>query len=173
MIKIKSKQSQILYFTAHIIPGLLLTGLCFVEGYPYVAVALVTLSLGFNGSATLTNLQNSQDLSPNYAGEYFPSSGLNHVKTNRKLIKLGSLYGIVNFFGTTAGFLSPLVVAHFTYEKSTFEEWTKIFWIGGGVYIVPALVFMVFGSGEVQKWNDLSDSKEKDMEIKDRYEKKV
>lgn len=59
-------------FIAHIIPGLFLTGLCFVEGYPYVAVALVTLSLGFNGSATLTNLQNAQDLSPNYAGEYFP-----------------------------------------------------------------------------------------------------
>lgn len=64
-------------------------------------------------------------------------------------------------------------MAHFTYEKSTFEEWTKIFWIGGGVYIVPALVFMVFGSGEVQKWNDLSDSKKKEKEIKDRYEKKV
>lgn len=66
-----------------------------------------------------------------------------------------------------------MVVAHFTYERSTFEEWTKIFWIGGGVYIVPALIFMMFGSGEVQKWNDLNESTEKDKQIKDRYEKKV
>ncbi|XP_063709262.1 sialin-like [Culicoides brevitarsis] len=137
---------------SHIIPGLFLTGLCFVQGYPYVAVTLVTLSLGFNGSATLTNLQNAQDLSPNYAG---------------------SLYGIANFFGTTSGFLSPMVVAHFTAEQSTFEQWSKIFWIGGGVYIIPAIIFMIFGSGEVQKWNDLSESREKDKKIIERYTKTV
>lgn len=59
-----------LFLTAHIIPGLFLIGLCFVRDNPYLAVALVTLSLGFNGAAVLTNLQNSQDLSPNFAGMY-------------------------------------------------------------------------------------------------------
>uniref|UniRef100_A0A336LRM6 CSON010445 protein n=1 Tax=Culicoides sonorensis TaxID=179676 RepID=A0A336LRM6_CULSO len=140
------------FFTifSHIIPGILLIGLCFVQGYPYVAVALVTLSLGFNGSATLTNLQNSQDLSPNFAG---------------------SLYGIVNFFGTTTGFLSPMVVAHFTHESNTFDEWRQVFLIAGSVYIVPAIIFMIFGSGQVQSWNDFSDkpNNEKDKEIKERY----
>lgn len=41
----------------------------------------------------MTNLQNTQDLAPNFAG---------------------TLYGIINFVGTTSGFLSPLIVAHFT-----------------------------------------------------------
>lgn len=63
---------------------------------PYLVVAVITLSLGFNGAATMTNLQNSQDLAPNYAG---------------------SLYGMINFVGTTSGFISPIIVAHFTEEK--------------------------------------------------------
>lgn len=85
-----------LSFLAHIIPGIFLVVLCFVGCDPYVCVAIITLSLGFNGAATMTNLQNSQDLAPNYAG---------------------SLYGIINFVGTTSGFISPLIVAHFTQEK--------------------------------------------------------
>ena len=59
-------------------------------------MAVITLSLGFNGAATLTNLQNSQDLAPNFAG---------------------TLYGTINFVGTTSGFISPLIVAHFTETK--------------------------------------------------------
>jgi len=54
------------------------------------------LSLGFNGAATMTNLQNSQDLAPNFAGQ---------------------LYGIINFVATTSGFISPLIVAYFTQER--------------------------------------------------------
>lgn len=82
--------------TAHVIPGLLLAVICYIGDHPYVCVALITFSLGFNGAATITNLQNSQDLAPNYAG---------------------SLYGIINFFATTSGFISPAVVGYFTAEQ--------------------------------------------------------
>ena len=44
----------------------------------------------------MTNLQNSQDLAPNHAG---------------------TLYGIINFVGSTSGFLTPLVVSFFTHEE--------------------------------------------------------
>lgn len=60
---------------------------------PYVCVAIMTISLGFNGAATASNLANSQDLAPNYAG---------------------TLYGIINCVGTTPGIFSPLIVAAFT-----------------------------------------------------------
>lgn len=70
-----------------------LIGLAYVGHHPYWCVAVITASLGFNGASTLTNLQNSQDLAPNYAG---------------------SLYGIINFLGTTTGFITPMVVGHFT-----------------------------------------------------------
>jgi MFS transporter, ACS family, solute carrier family 17 (sodium-dependent inorganic phosphate cotransporter), other len=83
-------------FQAHIIPGALLASLCYIGDHPYLCVAIITFSLGFNGAATVTNLQNSQDLAPNFAG---------------------SVYGIINFFGTTTGFISPNVVAYFTAEQ--------------------------------------------------------
>lgn len=68
----------------------------YVGNNPYACVAIMTASLGLNGAATLTNLQNSQDLAPNFAG---------------------TLYAIINFIGTTSGFLSPLVVTYFTKEN--------------------------------------------------------
>uniref|UniRef100_A0A182NQ00 Major facilitator superfamily (MFS) profile domain-containing protein n=1 Tax=Anopheles dirus TaxID=7168 RepID=A0A182NQ00_9DIPT len=118
---------------SHIIPGLFLVGLIYIGFDPYVCVAIITLSLGFNGASTMTNLQNSQDLAPNFAG---------------------TLYGIINFVGTSSGFISPILVAHFTVEQSTMSEWQYVFMIGAAAYIVPALIFVVFGSGQVQKWNE-------------------
>lgn len=93
--------------SAHIIPGLLLISLCFVGINAYVCVAIITMSLGFNGSACITNLQNAQDLAPAFAG---------------------TLYGIINFVGTTSGFISPVLVAHFTQHEVTYlinVKWTK------------------------------------------------
>lgn len=120
------------------IPGLFLVGMCFVNK-PFVCVTLITLSLGFNGASTVTNLQNSQDLAPNYAG---------------------TLYGIINFFGTTTGFITPALVAHFTHERNTMQEWTYIFVIGAVAYIAPAFIFSIFGSANVQKWNEAKKSDE-------------
>lgn len=68
----------------------------FIDDQPYAYVAVITASLGFNGAAALTNLLNAQDLSPNYAG---------------------TLYSIINTAGTTAGFVTPLVVAYFTKDS--------------------------------------------------------
>lgn len=78
---------------SHILPGVLLIVLVYAGRSTAVSVALITMSMGFNGAATLTNLQNHQDLAPNFAG---------------------SLYGIANFVGSTAGFFTPMITAYFT-----------------------------------------------------------
>lgn len=80
---------------SHIIPGVLLVLLVYVGCSTALSVTLITLSMGFNGAATLTNLQNHQDLAPNYAG---------------------TLYGIANFVGSTAGFFTPMITAYYTSE---------------------------------------------------------
>lgn len=67
-----------------------------MDNNPYVCIALITLSLGFNGAATMTSCQNPQDLAPNFAA---------------------SVYGFSNFFATMSGFISPMVVSYFTHEK--------------------------------------------------------
>ncbi|KAG4073851.1 hypothetical protein HA402_014056 [Bradysia odoriphaga] len=119
---------------SHIIPGLLLVTLSYVgSASVYLCVAIITLSLGFNGASTMTNLQNPQDLAPNYAG---------------------SLYGVVNGIGITSGFITPLIVSYFTAEQSTSEEWKWIFMVGAIFYIAPAIQFLIFGSVDVQKWNN-------------------
>ncbi|CAD7089584.1 unnamed protein product [Hermetia illucens] len=130
---------------SHIIPGGLLMVMAFGGRTAAVCVALMTLSLGFNGAATLTNLANSQDLAPNYAG---------------------SLYGIINFVGTTPGFFSPMIVAYFTQDQNTIDEWMWVFITGAVVYVIPSLFFMIFGSGMVQYWNDMlkSEVKKEDPE---------
>lgn len=34
------------------------------------------------------------------------------------------------------------------------HEWQYVFGIGALVYILPGIIFICFGSGEVQNWND-------------------
>ncbi|ALC41364.1 CG9864 [Drosophila busckii] len=119
---------------SHIIPGIMLIVLAFFGREPYWCIAIMTISLGFNGAATAANLANSQDLAPNFAG---------------------TLYGIINCLGTTPGFFSPLIVAAFTKDKNTIDEWFWIFIIGAAAYILPALFFWVFGDGKIQKWNEV------------------
>ncbi|KAI8038522.1 hypothetical protein M5D96_008422 [Drosophila gunungcola] len=118
----------------HILPGVMLIILAYFGRDPYVCVAIMTISLGFNGAATASNLANSQDLAPNYAG---------------------TLYGIINCVGTTPGIFSPLIVAAFTKNENTIDQWHWIFIIGAAAYILPALFFWVFGSGKIQKWNEV------------------
>lgn len=143
---------------AHILPGLLLIGITYIGNHPYWCVAIITASLGFNGASTLTNLQNSQDLAPNYAG---------------------SLYSVINFIGTSSGFISPMVVAYFTQTRvclynshsvmflslihffrfslqNTIDEWSNVFIVGGVAYILPAILFILVGTGNIQKWNEPS-----------------
>lgn len=38
--------------------------------------------------------------------------------------------------------------------QSTIDEWQYVFYIGAAAYIVPALIFFIFGDGTVQKWNE-------------------
>lgn len=72
---------------AHIIPGILLLMVPYINNTSII-ISCLTISLGFNGAATLTNLQNCQDLGPNHAG---------------------TLYSIINFIGLSSGFFGPLL----------------------------------------------------------------
>jgi len=49
---------------------------------------------------------------------------------------------------------APMVVGVLTYERSTREEWQKVFFLVAGIYAVGAIVFLIFGSGERQSWTE-------------------
>ena len=61
---------------------------------------------------------------------------------------MGLVYTVANL-GTIA---APITVGVLTYERSTRDEWQKVFFLAAGIYAVGAVVFVVFGSGERQSW---------------------
>ncbi|XP_053683973.1 sialin-like isoform X2 [Sabethes cyaneus] len=124
---------------SHFLPGVLLAVLPFIAQDPLVCVGCIVLCLGFNGSATITNLVNAQDLAPNFAA---------------------SLYGFLSFLGTTAGFIAPMLVAYCTAENSTINEWKYVFLITAVIYFVTGVAFVTFGSGQVQEWNSIKPKSE-------------
>ncbi|XP_013180216.1 PREDICTED: uncharacterized transporter slc-17.2-like [Papilio xuthus] len=126
---------------SHILPGVLLILLVYTGCSTALSVTMITMSMGFNGAATLTNLQNHQDLAPNFAG---------------------TLYGIANFVGSTAGFFTPMITAYFTRSGNSFDQWRPVFFVGASVYIISAVFFIAFGTGNIQPWNFVDDDKEKD-----------
>lgn len=71
-------------------------GIPYVSDSPYMCVAFIIISFGFNGAITLTDYTNVHELAPNYAT---------------------TIYSIINAIATTAGFISPLVVGIFTQER--------------------------------------------------------
>ncbi|KAK5641606.1 hypothetical protein RI129_010153 [Pyrocoelia pectoralis] len=120
--------------TSHFLPGILLFTILCAGCNVTVCVILITLSLGFNGSSSITNIQNNQDLSPNFAG---------------------SIYGIINCIGGTTGFFTPMITGYLTAEQNGLKEWHTIFAIGASVYIATGIIFCIFGSGERQPWNQI------------------
>lgn len=47
-----------------------------------------------------------------------------------------------------------LTTSKLYFVQNTIDEWSIIFIIGAVVYIIPALIFVFFGSGKIQPWND-------------------
>ncbi|KAG5867254.1 hypothetical protein JTB14_019027 [Gonioctena quinquepunctata] len=141
MNKTMIRKSFILF--SHILPGVLLSIQTLTGCDVTWAMFLITLSLGLNGASTLTNLQNNQDLAPNFAG---------------------IIYGIANCIGSTTGFISPAIVGSITENHNGLDEWHTIFYIGSSVYIGSGIIFCVWGSGEVQPWNNIAPVEKKNVD---------
>ncbi|KAL7288838.1 hypothetical protein TKK_0016814 [Trichogramma kaykai] len=120
---------------SHLIPGLFLIAVGYVGSSMSMIglVAMLALALGFNGAASISNLSNNQDLSPNYAG---------------------FLYGIMNTIGGLSGIIGPPMVEGIVSKENLESEWQIVFWIGAAVCILTMVIFVIFGSGEIQSWND-------------------
>lgn len=97
------------------------------------SVVIFTLALTINGAVTAGYLGNGLDIAPNFSG---------------------TIFGIANTFSSAGGFLSSFMVGSITYKNQTYTQWSIIFWILAGIYCTGAITFTVFGTGELQKWNN-------------------
>lgn len=73
------------------------------------------------------------DLSPNYAG---------------------TLLGITSACGNVMSIIAPIFVGHIVTDKSDPALWNIVFMTSALIYFIGSIVFIVFGSASVQKWNE-------------------
>ncbi|XP_040062494.1 sialin [Ixodes scapularis] len=64
----------------------------------------------------------------------------------------GTLYGICGTISNASGFLAPLVVGVITTPVPSLANWSVVFYLTSAIYLCGALVFLLFGSAELQPW---------------------
>ncbi|XP_046660055.1 putative inorganic phosphate cotransporter isoform X3 [Homalodisca vitripennis] len=108
---------------------------------------MFTIGMGLMGFCYASLRVNSLDLSPNYAG---------------------SIMAIVNGLSSVSGMITPYLIGVLTPNRSL-REWRVVFWIMFAVLFFSNCVFVWFGSGEVQPWNDTRKRKTSPQNGKERH----
>lgn len=81
----------------------------------------------------------------------------------------GIVTGISNTLGVLPGFICPAVVGYLT-QNGTKDEWMRVFYIGGAVCSGGMLIYVLFGSSELQHWAS-PQNKPKETEMADLKQK--
>ncbi|XP_043644263.1 putative inorganic phosphate cotransporter [Drosophila teissieri] len=115
------------------IPCVTLIGIGFLDQeQKSLAIALMTIGLGFNSGSTIGSSLNTIDLSPNHAS---------------------ILMGIVNTAVTLVPMVTPLVVGVIVHEDKNRGEWQIVFIIAAVLFFVGNCVFLYFGTAVSQPWD--------------------
>ncbi|XP_067658260.1 uncharacterized transporter slc-17.2-like [Haliotis asinina] len=110
-------------------------GLCFVgDGQEYIAVAIIALAMPFQSVTAAASLVSPVDIAPQFAS-YIAALG--------------------EGLSFAAYSIAPLSVSYIVPDR-TREQWSVFFFISAGIYVVAAVVFIIFGSGKIQPWADNS-----------------
>ncbi|XP_076684355.1 putative inorganic phosphate cotransporter isoform X2 [Andrena cerasifolii] len=116
------------------IPAAALIALGYVDKeHTKIAVALLVLAVASNIAIYCGHNVNHMDLSPNFAG---------------------TLMGITNTAANICSILAPLVTSVIVKDPSNVSEWRNIFFLSAVIYILGNLMFILFGTSKIQKWND-------------------
>ncbi|KAK7866131.1 hypothetical protein R5R35_004780 [Gryllus longicercus] len=123
---------------------------CALLGVGYVeekasAVALLTVAVGLDAATYVGFQVNHIDLSPNFAG---------------------SMMGVTNCAANIMSIIGPLLVGVLVppEEQSNPEAWRVVFFLASGIYFVGNLLFVIFGSAELQPWNTPRETRGNDEE---------
>ncbi|XP_062301933.1 sialin [Osmerus eperlanus] len=121
---------KIFTITGLLLPAGFLVALGFSGCSGTLAVTFLTLSTTIGGTSAAGVFINQIDIAPRYAGV---------------------LLGITNTFGTIPGVVAPIAVGYLT-KDHTVAGWRSVFCVAAGISAIGALIFTLFGSGEIQKW---------------------
>jgi ACS family sodium-dependent inorganic phosphate cotransporter len=98
--------------------------------HPAITVACITIAIGLGAFAWCGFAVNHLDIAPQFAG---------------------ILMGITNTFGTIPGIVSPLLTGFIVHDRSA-SQWRIVFYIAAAIYLVGAVIYWFFASGELQPW---------------------
>ncbi|XP_034479561.1 putative inorganic phosphate cotransporter [Drosophila innubila] len=98
------------------------------------AIVLLTLAVGINAACCCGYLVNHMDLSPNFAGP---------------------IMGLTNGVASLISIVAPLLVGVILTDERDSAQWRIVFLVTSGVYLICNTLFVVFGKGQVQPWNDM------------------
>ncbi|XP_077290054.1 putative inorganic phosphate cotransporter [Arctopsyche grandis] len=135
-------------------PGLALIGLSYTPADVTTAVGLLTLTVGLNAGHYVGFQVNHIDLAPNFAGV---------------------LMGITNGCANILSIIAPLSVGFFISPENESEAsaWRPIFFLSAAIYFLFNLFWLLFGTCELQPWNDPEYNKNKEDIEKNKKETKA
>nr|BAB16699.1 EC74 [Bombyx mori] len=129
---------------ASLVPAACLLGLCYIGRNRAGAVVLMAVGITSIGGMFCGFLSNHIDIAPNFAG---------------------TLMAMTNTVATIPGIVVPIFVGILTHGNQTISAWRVIFFVTIGLYIIEIIAYTLFGSGEEQPWNKVTENKE-DFEVK-------
>ncbi|KAL5235204.1 hypothetical protein ACI65C_002614 [Semiaphis heraclei] len=129
----------------NILQGLFILGLCYSGCNSVVAVIMLFSATVVNGAISSGALASVVDIAPNYAGV---------------------IQGIIGTVSTSSGFISPLIVGYLTLNQQTLSQWCKVFHLSGAICICTGLIYLFFGTSDIQKWNTYNDPVVSEKELK-------
>ncbi|GIX72944.1 putative inorganic phosphate cotransporter [Caerostris extrusa] len=112
-------------------PAVCLLGITVSGCHPDLIVALLCLSLAFNG---------------------FIYSGFNITHVDMSPEFSGTIFGITNAISNVCGIIGPMIVGYFTASGATISNWSNVFYITSAMYTLSAVFYAIFASAELQPW---------------------
>ncbi|KAF4521621.1 hypothetical protein B566_EDAN006663 [Ephemera danica] len=65
----------------------------------------------------------------------------------------------------SSGFTVPILVSAFIQDNESMASWRMVFLVSAVINVLGALIYVAFGSGEVQPWNDPPPRKSKEDKL--------
>uniref|UniRef100_T1JB41 Major facilitator superfamily (MFS) profile domain-containing protein n=1 Tax=Strigamia maritima TaxID=126957 RepID=T1JB41_STRMM len=117
------------------------------SGVPAVCLLAVTFS-GCDSTLTIVWLV----LAGGFFGAMYTALGVNHVDLSPNFS--GILQGITLTIGNLAGILVPYVIGVIIQgQQRSRSSWDLAYYISASVLLLSTLIYVLFGSGEEQPWN--------------------
>lgn len=161
-------------------PALALILMCFVStSNTTIPVVLLAVSGGFNVGVLCGFQINHMDLSPNFAGLLISITNtaasivgllaplvVGKMVTdwvsiaNHTLMVFSMIKSILYFYDHCLHLMSRISQnIQLVFLQTNVDQWKTIFFMSAAIYFLGNLIFIIFGSGETQCWNNADDSK--------------